>query len=264
MRLERKKERKKKMNMRLGNDLAIVAAVSKNGVIGNKGGLPWGTSYRDDLRHFRKLTMGQPIIMGRKTWESLPRKPLQGRLNIVISHQVFYEPSGNPQFVYNLKSALDIATRSSLMPFVIGGASLYKQAMPLASHLYITRIDKEFEGDTYFPAFDQHLWAETGMEVMGDLAFMVYQNRLHNLEAHVKEKTLAFVERDGLTWLEGWQRVMSFKAMKPRLWWALLQQNEPVRNDLLISIMCKNLITENDERFLWKWADFTESFQAHQ
>ncbi|MBI4411764.1 MAG: dihydrofolate reductase [Deltaproteobacteria bacterium] len=129
--------------------LSIIVAMSKNGVIGKDNKIPWHLS--EDLKRFKKITMGHPIVMGRKTFESIG-KPLPGRENIVITH--------NPKFCADgvrVVHGLDQAMKGYKLDeeiFVIGGAEIYKSALPLADKVYLTRIEKEFEGDAFFPESD--------------------------------------------------------------------------------------------------------------
>ena len=139
--------------------IALIAAVARNGVIGDRNRLPWHLP--PDLRRFRELTMGHSIIMGRKTWESIG-KPLPGRQNIVVSRQRDFRASG-AQVAASLEDAIRLA--DLLEPvFVIGGESLYREALPLAQLLYITELDRDYEGDARFPAFAREPWTETSRE----------------------------------------------------------------------------------------------------
>jgi len=140
-------------------NLAIIVAVARNGIIGatNEAGigtLPWHLP--EDLKHFKDTTSGHPIIMGRKTWESLGR-PLPNRRNMVITRQTGYAAPGAEVFG-NLADALKAVGDATA--FVIGGAELYRQALPLASTLIVTEVGMDAEGDTLFPALDTH-WRET-------------------------------------------------------------------------------------------------------
>jgi dihydrofolate reductase len=139
--------------------IALIAAVARNGVIGDRNRLPWHLP--PDLRRFRELTMGHSIIMGRKTWESIG-KPLPGRQNIVVSRQRDFQASG-AQVAAGLEDAMRLATLPEPV-FVIGGESLYREALPLAQVLYITELDRDYEGDARFPAFAREPWAETSRE----------------------------------------------------------------------------------------------------
>jgi dihydrofolate reductase len=139
--------------------ISLVAAVARNGVIGNAGGLPWRLS--SDLRRFKAYTMGKPIIMGRKTFESIG-KPLPGRANIVISRSDSWTANG----IYraeSIDSALAMAsefagTEGTDEICVIGGGEIYAQTLPYADRLHITFVDAKPEGDTKFPAIDPKQW----------------------------------------------------------------------------------------------------------
>ena len=141
--------------------LTLIAAVARNRVIGRENRLPWHLPA--DLRHFRELTMGHAVIMGRKTWESLPDKfrPLPGRQNIVVTRNPDYAAPG-AQIVHSLDDALKTARGSEA--FVIGGAELYRSAMRLADRLQLTEIDADYAGDTWFPVRDTAAWREAGRE----------------------------------------------------------------------------------------------------
>lgn len=145
--------------MTLG-ELAIVVAVSRNGVIGRAGALPWHLP--EDLKRFKALTMGHALIMGRKTHESIGR-PLPGRRNIVVTHDLARSFEGC-ELAPTFEAAIALAHTSDPLPMVIGGAQLYAQALPPATRLYLTEIDRDVEGDTFFPAFDRSEWKETRRE----------------------------------------------------------------------------------------------------
>ncbi|MDE1940113.1 MAG: dihydrofolate reductase [Alphaproteobacteria bacterium] len=142
--------------------ISLILARADNGVIGDKGALPWRLP--DDMRRFKALTMGKPCIMGRKTWESLPKKPLPGRGNIVVTRNAAFAAEGAaaaPSF----DAALVIARRenpSEIM--VIGGAEIYAAALPQARRIHLTEIHAAFEGDAHMPAFDRKIWRETTRE----------------------------------------------------------------------------------------------------
>lgn len=135
--------------------LTIIAALASNGVIGRDGGLPWHLP--DDLRRFKSLTMGRPVLMGRRTFESIG-KPLPGRLNLVLSRGDGVLPEGVDR-VASIPAAL---ARCGAVPevCVIGGAEVYRQALPLATHLELTLVDTALEGDVYFPQLDTAQWRE--------------------------------------------------------------------------------------------------------
>jgi dihydrofolate reductase len=137
--------------------VSIIVAVAENGVIGRDGELPWHLS--EDLRRFKRLTMGHTMVMGRRTWESIGR-PLPGRRTIVVSRQPEYHVDADDvavagNFDATVKAA---AAAGEDEVFVVGGAELYREALPRADRLYITRVLARVEGDTYFPQFDKTQW----------------------------------------------------------------------------------------------------------
>ena len=136
------------------NSLILIAAIASNGVIGIDNRLPFRLP--EDLKRFKALTMNHAIIMGRKTWESLPRA-LPGRRNIVITRQANYTAAG-ASVVDSLDAALALVGNASA--FVIGGAEIYALAMPLATHLELTEVVAEIVGDVWFPQFDRSQWRE--------------------------------------------------------------------------------------------------------
>jgi len=140
--------------------VTLVLAMADNGVIGNKGGLPWRIP--EDLRRFKQLTMGKPCIMGRKTWESLPRKPLPGRTNIVITRDKNFHGEG-ALVARSLEEAI-ARTHDAPEVAIIGGAELFKEAIPLANRVDLTEVHAEIEGDTIMPAFDRAVWKERARE----------------------------------------------------------------------------------------------------
>lgn len=137
----------------------LVAAVAANGIIGAKGKLPWHLP--GELQHFKRLTMGHPIIMGRRTWESLGR-PLPGRENIVVTTTPGYEAPG-AALASSLDAALALCLGESVV-FVIGGTRLFEAALPHARGMVLTEIQRDYEGDTLFPAWDRAQWRETQRE----------------------------------------------------------------------------------------------------
>jgi len=159
--------------------LTLIAAVARNGVIGIDNRLPWRLPA--DLKRFKALTMGHTVIMGRKTWESLPDnfRPLPGRRNIVVTRDGGYRAAG-ATVAASLPAA--IAAAAGDEAFVIGGATLYAAALPLADRLELTEIDASFEGDTWFPAIDPEQWREAAREMRHDesgfdYAFVTYARR---------------------------------------------------------------------------------------
>jgi len=141
-------------------------ARARNGVIGKDGGLPWRLS--DDLKLFKALTLGKPVIMGRKTWDSLPIKPLPGRLNIVLSRDGSFEPARalvTETFTEALQIGREQATEDGVEEVcVIGGAALFSLALPKARRVYLTEVEAEVEGDVFFPPFDEGDWTEVRRE----------------------------------------------------------------------------------------------------
>ena len=162
--------------------LALIAAVAANGVIGRHGTLPWRLP--EDLRHFRELTTGHAVIMGRRTWESLPRA-LPNRQNIVVTRREGYHAADA-----TVARSLDAALRAVVSPapaFCIGGGELYRAALPCADIAYVTEIARDFEGDATFPALDPRTWIETAREAHvheGEpsfaYAFVTYRRRGHD------------------------------------------------------------------------------------
>lgn len=138
--------------------LSIVVAMDENGLIGADNRLPWHLPA--DLKHFKALTMGHPILMGRRTHESIGRA-LPGRQNIVLTHRPGYRAEGCT-VVNDLKQAYGAAGKQELM--MIGGAKVYEQVLPSARRIYLTRIHHAFEGDTFFPETDWPEWHETRRE----------------------------------------------------------------------------------------------------
>ncbi|MDX1374093.1 MAG: dihydrofolate reductase [Burkholderiales bacterium] len=139
--------------------LCLVAALASNGVIGARGGLPWRLP--EDLKRFKALTLGHPIIMGRRTWESIGRA-LPGRRNIVVTRRRDFTAPG-AEVAGSLEDALARCADADVV-FVIGGAELYAAALPIADALEFTEIDAAFEGDTRFPAYARAAWREVRRE----------------------------------------------------------------------------------------------------
>ena len=136
--------------------LSIIVAVAENCVIGCAGRTPWHIS--EDLRRFKRIPSGHPVVMGRKTFESLGRKPLPGRANIVVSRNPGFEVPEDVKLVPSLEEAIRQFGDTAEEVFVIGGGEIYRQAMPIADKLYLTRILAEPKGDTYFPEIAQGAW----------------------------------------------------------------------------------------------------------
>ena len=138
----------------------VIVAKASNNVIGAKNELIWHLP--NDLKHFKNLTSGHPIIMGRKTFESLGR-PLPNRTNIVITRDKNWQAE-NIEKEFSLEKAIESAKKINEDIYIIGGGNIYKQAMEFADVLYITEVHHEFEGDTYFPEIDEEVWEEVDRE----------------------------------------------------------------------------------------------------
>ena len=139
--------------------VTLIAARARNGVIGRNNQMPW--KIPGEQAYFKRMTLGRPIVMGRKTWESIGR-PLPGRRNIVVTRNRAYAAIG-ADVVGSLDDALALAYEADEV-FVIGGAQLYAEAMPRARRLLLTEIDADFEGDTWMPAPDRARWRQTSRE----------------------------------------------------------------------------------------------------
>ena len=153
--------------------ITILVAMSENGVIGNKGKLPWHIP--EDLKLFKKRTLGHLVIMGRKTYESLPKKPLPGRLNVVVSRETAYVGT---VWANSVRNAIEIGPLLTCRDiddeaFVIGGAEIYKQALPFADRILVSKIPGEYEGDIFFPSLEG--W--TGEMVEEHKTFSVWEYR---------------------------------------------------------------------------------------
>ena len=140
--------------------IACVVAHSANRVIGRDGGLPW--RLKSDLRRFKAITTGKPLIMGSSTWDSLPRKPLPGRLNLVLRRDLKFEAPGAVVCI-SMFEALDIAREHAVEEdaeeiCVIGGANVFAQVLPKADRLYLTTVHAAVQGDVHFPSFDPGQW----------------------------------------------------------------------------------------------------------
>ena len=143
--------------MKGGQEIIIIAAMAENRVIGKDNALPW--SVKGNLTHFKETTMGWPCIMGRKTWESLPKKPLPGRINIIISKTCKIEPPGliDTMVFPSLPIAIEQCSNYEKI-FICGGESIYTQALPLANKIDLTFIPGQYDGDTFFPEIDFTCW----------------------------------------------------------------------------------------------------------
>ncbi|MDJ0904910.1 MAG: dihydrofolate reductase [Woeseiaceae bacterium] len=139
--------------------ISLIVAASANNVIGKQGDLPWRLS--DDLKRFKALTMGKPIVMGRKTWESIGR-PLPGRQNIVITRQEDFV-AGGCDVVASPEAAIDAAGDAEEI-MIIGGSHIYEAFLPVAGRIYLTRVEADIEGDAYLPEVNTKQWVMTSAE----------------------------------------------------------------------------------------------------
>ncbi|MEP0519792.1 MAG: dihydrofolate reductase [Hyphomicrobiales bacterium] len=156
--------------------IALVVGAAENNVIGNKGDMPWKVSA--DLRNFKAITSGKPIIMGRKTFDSIGR-PLPNRRNIVVTRNAKWHADG-AKTAQSLPAAIELAAEASEI-MVIGGGELYAQALPLADRIYFTHIHATPDGDTWFPALSDDIWQKTRAEKLphgpndtADATFCIY------------------------------------------------------------------------------------------
>ncbi len=161
----------------LNPNISILVAMAKNRTIGINNTLPWRCP--EDLKHFKALTMGHHMIMGRKTFDSIG-KPLPGRTTVVVTRNANLKIEGC-LIANSLQQAIELCKGDTEI-FVVGGAEIYAQALPLANTLYITEIQQEVEGDAHFPAFNHHEWQESAREVTSqrepqplDYHFVTYQ-----------------------------------------------------------------------------------------
>lgn len=161
--------------------LGVIYARARNGVIGKDNTIPWRLP--EDMAHFKATTLGCPVIMGRKTWDSLPPKfrPLPGRRNVVVTRQAGWSAAGAER-AGSLDEALALCAEAE-RTWVIGGAQIYTQALPLADLAKVTEIDADFDGDAFMPALPPH-WREISRTAAGTggipFSFVTYQNTHNN------------------------------------------------------------------------------------
>lgn len=158
--------------------LSIIAAVARNGVIGHANGLPWHLP--EDLQHFKRTTLGCPVLMGRKTFDSIG-KPLPGRRNVVITRDPHWTAPGVEE-APSLAAALELLKHATKV-YIIGGSQVFEQALPLVDELVLTEIDHDFEGDTYFPAWNRDDFTEVSRETHRspagwDYHFVTYRRKV--------------------------------------------------------------------------------------
>ncbi|MFW5917654.1 MAG: dihydrofolate reductase [Halorubrum sp.] len=163
-------------------DLVLVAAIAENRVIGEDGGMPW--HYPADLKHFKRLTTGHPVIVGRATYESIAERiggPLPARTSVVLTTREIDLPEGavvaNDLDEAVELAAADAAERGVDEIYAIGGATVYEQLLDRADRMVLTEVPERPAGDTRFPEWDDDEWTETARETDGDLAFVTYERR---------------------------------------------------------------------------------------
>ena len=152
--------------------VVLIAAVGRNGVIGRDNDLPW--RIREDLQHFKQLTLGHTLVMGRKTYDSIGR-PLPGRRTVVITRQSDWTADG-VEVVHSLDDALKLADGNDV--YVAGGGEIYRLALPSADRLELTEVDQSPEGDVTFPAIDPTAWTETARAPHDGFTFVSYARSL--------------------------------------------------------------------------------------
>ncbi|MBI2970919.1 MAG: dihydrofolate reductase [Candidatus Aenigmarchaeota archaeon] len=153
--------------------IIVIAAVSENNVIGKGGKLPWNIP--EDLQRFRQLTLHSPVIMGRKTYESLPVKPLKDRTNIVLTRDKNYSPRGCI-VKHSLQDALEYCKQYGKV-FIIGGQSVFEEGMKIADVVELTRVHKNYDGDAFFPEMVPDEWAVKAEEKKDGFSFLTYARR---------------------------------------------------------------------------------------
>lgn len=154
--------------------ISIIVAIAKNNVIGKSNELPWYLP--EDLKHFKKITSGKTVLMGKNTYESIVSrlgKALPDRISIVITRDINFKPADGV-VVY---SDLDKALSENNDLFIIGGASIYKQTIDKADRLYITEVEQEIDGDAFFPEVDKSIWKEVAREPHEGLNFVIYERK---------------------------------------------------------------------------------------
>lgn len=152
--------------------VTLVAAVARNGVIGLDGGLPWHIP--GDLPRFKAMTLGHVLVMGRRTYESIGR-PLSDRTTIVVTRQPDWHDGKDVLVAHNIPGALACAAELDEKVFVVGGAQIYAEALPLADRLELTHVDLEPDGDTFFPAVDWSEWRVVGREPGEGCEYVTYE-----------------------------------------------------------------------------------------
>lgn len=155
-------------------DIILIAAVSSNDVIGRDGTLPW--HYPADMKHFRRTTDKYPILAGRKTFESFPRRPLPNRTNLILTRNAYYSAPQGVVVCRDIEEARDYCEKEGAEKlFILGGAEIYRLTLPFADEMILTHIPKEVEGDTYFPEWSRTEWKEVDRREEEGLIFATYR-----------------------------------------------------------------------------------------
>lgn len=152
----------------------IIAALADDNAIGKDGDIPW--DFPEDMKHFKETTMGNPVIMGRKTFQSFPEsvRPLPGRTNIVLTRSDFEPEDESVKIANSLQEAYEMAEDISEKAFVIGGASVYEKALNDADKMILTEVKKKVDGDTYFPQWEEEAWREIDRDKRDGFDFVEY------------------------------------------------------------------------------------------
>jgi dihydrofolate reductase len=158
-------------------EIIIIAAMAENRVIGKNNALPW--SFKEDMMHFKELTAGWPCIMGRKTWDSLPHKPLPKRPNIIVSKTISTDVTRDAKIFPSLPAAVEYCASYEKV-FICGGEAIYKQALPLADRIELTLIHGQYDGDAFFPEIDLRIWSVANAVHFDKFSFITYTKNQSN------------------------------------------------------------------------------------
>ena len=159
--------------------IVIIVAISRNNVIGDQQDIPW--HYPADMKHFRRVTRGHPFVAGRKTFESFQVRPLPGRLNIILTRNSEYPAPDGVEVVTSFAAAKEICQHQNAEKmFVLGGAEIYRLALPETDEMVITHVPLEVEGDTRFPQWNPDEWDIVDNREKEDLRFVTYRRNAHN------------------------------------------------------------------------------------
>jgi dihydrofolate reductase len=158
-------------------EIIIIAAMAENRVIGKNNALPW--SFKEDMAHFKELTVGWPCIMGRKTWDSLPKKPLTGRPNNIITKTITADGVQDVKIFPSFPDAVEYCAGFEKV-FICGGEAIYRQAFQLADKIELTLIHGQYEGDAFFPEIDAMRWTVANTVSFDNFSFITYtKNQLN-------------------------------------------------------------------------------------